>query len=289
MTPASEPEPTPSEAAYDRWAVDYRDWWAPVIAPWGVRLLDELDGDVASGGPVTLVDIGTGTGTVGLAALRRWPHVKVIGVDPARRLLEMAETDARRKGLDRRFVARVGVAAALPLADASADAAVSSFVLQLTPSRTAAVREAFRVLRPGGVFTHITWLIDDEPWEPEDVFDDALDALRIEPPERSGGDSDRAYPSPSAAADELRRAGFRSVRAETVWMEHRFTPSGYVDLAEHWTEDDTFATLDEPMRRRLRAAVIRRLERLPADVLLWRRPLVRAVGRRPDQTPSHTA
>jgi SAM-dependent methyltransferase len=280
MSPAPDPEPSSSEAAYDRWAADYRDWWAPVIAPWGLRLLDALYGLASADGPATIVDSGTGTGTLALAALRRWPRADVIGVDPARRLLEMAEADARRLGVDGRFAARVGEAGALPLSDASADAAASSFVLQLTPSRTAAVREARRVLRPGGTFAHLTWLIDDEPWEPEDVFDDALDALRIEPPERSGG-GDRAYTTPAAAADELRRAGFRSVRAERVWMEHPFTPSGYADLAEHWTEEDTFATLEEPMLRRLRAEVVRRLERLPADALMWRRPLVMAVGRRP--------
>jgi SAM-dependent methyltransferase len=164
--------------------------------------------------------------------------------------------------------------------DASTDVALSSFVLQLTPNRAAAAREAWRVLRPGGLFAHLTWLIDEAPWEPDDVFDDAIDALRIEPPERPGA-GDRSYTTPAAAADELRRAGFRSVRAETVWMEHAFTPSGYADLAEHWTEDETFASLDEPMRRRLRAELVRRLERLPADALRWRRPLVLVVGWRP--------
>jgi SAM-dependent methyltransferase len=142
------------------------------------------------------------------------------------------------------------------------------------------VREAYRVLRPGGVFAHLTWRVDDAPWEPEEVFDDAIDALRIEPPERSGG-GDRSYPSTEAAAAELRRAGFRSVRAHEEWLEHRFTPASYLGLAEHWTEDDTFATLDEPMRRRLRAEVLRRLERLHPDELVWRRPLVSVVGVRP--------
>ena len=272
-------EPTP-DAPYDRWAAAYRDWWAPVIAPSAVELLARLDG-LPLEGPATLVDVGTGTGTLALAALRRWPRTRVTAVDPARRLLEMADAAARESGVADRLTTRVGEAGRLPLPDRSADAALSSFVLQLTPNRAAAVREAFRVLRPGGAFAHVTWLIDDAPWEPEDVFDDALDALRIEPPERSGG-TDRSYTTPEAAADELRRAGFRSVHSEEVWMRHRFTPSGYVDLAEHWTEDDTFAALDEPMRRRLRAEVLRRLERLPARALDWRRPLVSAVGRRPD-------
>lgn len=280
MTPAPEPEPTPSEAAYDRWAADYRDWWAPVIAPAAVRLLDRLDGAVAADEPATLVDIGTGTGTLALAALRRWERMRVIGVDPSRRLLEMAEADARDAGLGNRLSTQVGEAAALPVADGSADGVMTSFVLQLIPNRAAAVREAFRILRPGGVFASLTWRADEDPYEPEDVFDDALDALRIEPPTRSAG-LGHSYTSPQAAAAELRRAGFRSVRAREEWLVHRHTPVSYLDVAEHWTEDDTFTSLSEPMRRRLRAEVLGRLERLDPEDLVWRRPLVSVVGVRP--------
>jgi SAM-dependent methyltransferase len=270
----------PTEAPYDRFAADYRDWWAPVIAPSAVSLLDRLDGQVPSDRPTTLVDIGTGTGTLALAALRRWPMARVIGVDPARRLLEMAEAGAREAGVGDRFSTEVGEAGKLPLPEGSADAAMTSFVLQLTPNRAAAVREAFRVLRPGGVFAHLTWRADEDPFEPDAVFDDALDALRIEPPGRPDGGT-RSYTTPESAAAELRRAGFRSVRARTAWLEHRFTPQSYLDLLEHWIEDDTFASLEEPMRRRLRAEALRRLGRLPATDLEWRRPLISVVAVRP--------
>jgi SAM-dependent methyltransferase len=268
------------EAAYDRFAADYRDWWAPVIAPAAVRLLDRLDGLVPADRPVTIVDIGTGTGTLALAALKRWPRVRVIGIDPASRLLEIAEAVAREARMSDRLTVRVGEAGKLPLPDASTDGVMSSFVLQLTPNRSASVREAFRVLRPGSVFGSLTWRADEEPWEPESVFDDALDALRIEPPARSPGVG-REYTSPASAAAELRRVGFRSVRAREEWLEHRFTPRSFLDVAEHWTEDDTFAAIDEPMRRRLRAEALRRLDRLHPDELVYRRPLVSVVGIRP--------
>jgi SAM-dependent methyltransferase len=270
-----------TDAAYDRFATDYRDWWAPVIAPSGIRLLDRLDGLLPDEQVATVVDIGTGTGTLALAALRRWPAVRVIGVDPASRLLEMAEADAGAAGLRERLTVKVGEAEDLPVPDASVDGAMSTFVLQLVPDRAAAVREAFRVVRPGGVFASLTWRFDEEPFEPEDVFDDALEALSIEPPPRPDGVG-RSYSSARSAAAELRRAGFRSVSAREEWMVHRFTPQSYLDVAEHWTEDETFATLDEPMRRRLRAEVLRRLERLDPDELVWRRPLVSVVGVRPD-------
>ena len=269
---------TEPEAAYDRFAAAYRDWWAPVIAPAAVRLLDRLHGQVPVDAPSTIVDIGTGTGTLALAALDRWPSARVIGVDPSRRILELAEAAARERNQAHRLRTEVGEAARLPVSDGSADAAVSSFVLQLVPNRAAAVREAHRILRPGGVFACLVWRADEEPWEPERAFDDALEELDIDAPIPPGGG--RPYASPKGAAAELRKAGFRSVRAREEWLEHRFTPASYVDLLEHWIEDDVFANLSEPMRVRLRAATLRRLERLEPEALVWRRPLVSVVGLR---------
>lgn len=270
-----------TEAPYDRFAAAYREWWAPVIAPAAIGLLDRLDGELFANGDVRLVDVGAGTGTLSLAALERWPTASAIGIDPSGRMLELAMEAARQRALDGRFEVRVGDAASLPVPDASVDAVLTSFVLQLIPSRAAAVREAFRVLRPGGIFGCVTWRADDAPFEPGAAFEDAAEELGIELPDPPGRDP-RPYGSPDAAAAELRRAGFRSVHAQAESLAHRFTPGSYLDVLEHWIEDDVFATLDEPMRRRLRAATLRRLERLAPDTLVWRRPLVSVVGQRPD-------
>ena len=267
-----------TEAAYDRFAAAYRDWWAPVIAPAAIRLLDRLDGQVPADAPSTIVDIGTGTGTLALAALDRWPKAHVIGVDPSQRILELADGAARERNEGHRLRTQVGEAGRLPLEDQSADAAMSSFVLQLVPNRAAAVREAYRILRPGGTFACLAWRAEEEPFEPQNAFERALEDLDINPPDLPGGG--RPYASPMVAAAELRSAGFRQVRAREEWMEHRFTPRSYLDLLEHWIEDETFSTLDEPMRQRLRETALRRLERLSADAFFWRRPLVSVVGRR---------
>ena len=271
---------TDAEAPYDRFAAAYRDWWAPVIAPSAVALLDRLDGQLAADEPATIVDIGTGTGTLALAALHRWPGARAVGVDPAKRLLEFATEAARQAGVAHRLTVRVGDAAHLPLADASADVAVSSFVIQLTPSRAAAVREAYRILRPGGLFACLAWRADEreQPFAPQTAFEDAMEDLDIDPPDLPGGG--RPYASPMVAAAELRSAGFREVRAREEWLEHRFTPQTYLDVLEHWTEDETFAALDEPMRPRLRERAMRRMERLDPHEFVWRRPLVSVVGRR---------
>ncbi len=261
---ASSPLDAACEAIYDRFAPAYRDWWAPVIALAAVRLLDQLDGLVADEAPATLVDIGAGTGTLALAALRRWPRVRVIGIDPARRLLEMAGAEGRAAGLGARLTVAV-------------DGAMSSFVFQLVPNRVAAVREAFRVVRPGSVFACLTWRTDPHMFEPRDVLDDVLDDLGVTPPQPGSG-RERSYRSSASAAAELRRAGFRSVHAREEWLEHRYTARSYVDMAEHWIVDETFASLDEPMRRHLRDELLPprapgcRVARVAAPARQRRRP-----------------
>lgn len=269
-----------TEAAYDRYALAYRDWWGPVIAPSAVTLLDHLNGMVPADRPVRIVDVGAGTGTLSLAALERWPEARVVAVDPSSRILDLAQAAAGDRGLGDRLQTEVGDAARLPLADASVDVAMTTFVLQLVPNRSAAVRDAFRVLRPGGTFACLTWRANEDPFEAASAFELAADELDIDLPNRPDGVG-RAYPTAASAAAELRRAGFRSVRAREQWLEHRFTPRSYVDVLEHWIEDDVFEGLDEPMRERLRATSLRRLDKLDPESLVWRRPLVSVVGRRP--------
>jgi ubiquinone/menaquinone biosynthesis C-methylase UbiE len=268
-----------AERIFDEFAEAYRDWWGPIIAPAAVGVLDDLDVD--AGAPFELLDVGSGTGALALAALERWPAVRVQAIDPSTRMLEIAADAARRRSPAFASRLRTITAAAdrMPMARASVDAAASSFVIQLVPNRAAALREVFRVLRPGGVFACVTWHADDPAFEPDDAFADALDALQIIPP--SDERDVHPYTSAPAAAAEFRRAGFRQVRARDAWLEHRFTPQSYLDLLEHWIDRELFAGLDQETRLQLQAAAIERMSDLGADAFRWRRPLVRVVGTRP--------
>jgi len=59
-------------------------------------------------GPRRILDLGTGPGTLLLAALDVWPHATGVGVDRSRRALSYAAANARRLGLDQRAELRLG-------------------------------------------------------------------------------------------------------------------------------------------------------------------------------------
>jgi SAM-dependent methyltransferase len=262
------------ESAYDRYAAAYQRWWAPVIAPPALALLDRLSTLIDMRAAIRLVDVGVGTGTLALGALERWPRARVVGVDPSRAMMRYARDAATRCGeaVGARLDLLPGDAERLPLPDASVDGAISSFVIQLVSSRAAMLRELHRVVRPGGRVAVLTWQVDDEPFAPEEIVQRTFDELRIG---SSHGGGDRCpYPSPRTAAMEFRRVGFREVRATREWLDHRFTPRSYLRVLEHWGEDDAFASLSPGARRQLRMTLLDRLGRLGSDKLRWRRPLV---------------
>ena len=272
-----------AEKVYDRYAEAYRDWWGPIIEPSAVRLLERVSPPGGDSAPFDLLDLGTGTGALALAVLGRWPGARVTGVDPSSRMLDVAAERARLDGssLPRRLRLVVATGDRLPLAARSMDLVVSSFVIQLVPKRAAVLREIRRVLRPGGGVAMVTWQQDDLSFEPDEVFSDVVDDLRIERPpyERDV----HPYTSGRAAVREFQRAGFRDVEARVEWLEHQFTPESYLDLLEHWIERELFETLEADRSERLRAKALLQMRDLGPEAFVWRRPLVSVTGAAPSR------
>jgi len=100
------------------------------------------------GAGARVLDLACGTGDLALAILRRHPDASVIGVDPSRAMLDIAEGKAARRGLD--LALEVGIAEELPFADATFDGVSIAFGLRNVPDRERALREMARVTRPGG-------------------------------------------------------------------------------------------------------------------------------------------
>lgn len=264
---------------YDRISAGYARWWAPVLAPAVAELLDGVEPTLAGG--ERLIDIGTGTGQLALGALARWPRVSIVGADASAGMAGVADSEADRLlgEADRgRFRSVVAFADSLPFADGEFDGALSSFVFQLVPNRARALREARRVLRPGGMLAHVTWLEDERLFIPDATFDEVLDELDFE--ERGGDGRSGDIPSVERAAGELRRAGFSDVMARGGMLEHRFSVEGYIAFLVEFDEETLFAELEPDLRERLVTTLRERLTALSADQMTMRFPIVFASGRR---------
>jgi arsenite methyltransferase len=98
----------------------------------------------------TVVDIGAGSGLDSFLAARAvGPSGQVIAVDMTDAMLVRGRENVDCTGLHQ-VEYRQGLAEALPLDDGWADLVISNGVINLSPDKGTAFREAFRVLRPGG-------------------------------------------------------------------------------------------------------------------------------------------
>ncbi len=102
----------------------------------------------------TVADLGTGTGNGALLAAER--GARVIGVDPAERLLSVAAERARELGLD--LDLRVGAAEEIPLEDGSVDLVTSVFGVVFAADAEAAAAEMARITAPRGRIVLCAWL-----------------------------------------------------------------------------------------------------------------------------------
>ena len=223
--------------------------------------------------PADVVDIGGGAGVYALALAREGYTVRLL--DP----MELHVEQARAAGLH----ATLGDARALPFPDQSADAALllgPLYHLQERADRVRALREAYRVLRPGGVvaaavISRFASLLDglgrgrllDPAFEP--ILERDLDDGRHQNPEpvnRPEWFTTAYFHHPDEPARELEDAGFEV--AAVLAVEG---PASFRDELEGWLKD--------PDRRELLLRTIRRVEAEPT--LLGASSHLLATGSRP--------
>jgi ubiquinone/menaquinone biosynthesis C-methylase UbiE len=98
----------------------------------------------------TVLDLGSGGGIdVLLSARRVGPQGKAYGLDMTDEMLELARANAGKAGVGNVTFLK-GEMEAIPLPAAEVDVIISNCVVNLSPDKDAVLREAFRVLRPGG-------------------------------------------------------------------------------------------------------------------------------------------
>jgi SAM-dependent methyltransferase len=100
----------------------------------------------------TVLDLGSGGGIdVLLSAKRVGPTGKAYGLDMTDQMLALARENQRKAGATNVEFLK-GTIEAIPLPDNSVDVIISNCVINLSSDKDAVLREAFRVLKPGGRF-----------------------------------------------------------------------------------------------------------------------------------------
>ncbi|MEO8252506.1 MAG: methyltransferase domain-containing protein [Chloroflexota bacterium] len=202
------------------------------------------------------LDVGCGTGVLSAAILAQCEPRSVVGIDPAEAMLARA----RATLVDERVQFAVGSAAATGVDDGAVDIVVSGLVLNFVPDVGAALAEAQRVVRPGGLVAAYLWDYA-EGMQLLRRFWDA--AIALDPGVHVLDESERF----GIAAPEPLVGAFTGAGLDSVDVRLLEVPTVFADFDDMWTPflggagpaPAYVATLGEAerdaLRDRLRASV----------------------------------
>ena len=243
-------DPKARAAAVYNAASDHYD--APALSFWerfGIGTVERLE--LSSGSRV--LDVCCRSGASALAAARRvGPTGRVVGVDLAENLLELARRKAAARGLAN-IEFRRGDLESLDFSEESFDAVICVFGIFFLPDMAGAARELWRFVRPGGNLAVTTW--GPRLFEPGDSL--FWEAVREERP-----DLDRAFKpwdrlaEPSTLSALLKEACTRKTHhlsVEAVDGSHEITsPHDWWVIALGSGYRGTIDALESPARDRVR-------------------------------------
>lgn len=180
---------------------------------WRKRAIAELH----LSGHETVLDLCTGTADLAMAAIHAHPPARrVIGIDFARAMLQMG----KRKIVSAIDLIR-GDATCIPLRDATVHAVTIGFGIRNVERTREACREIVRVLRPGGTLVILEFSLPRSPmlrrfylWYFREILPRVGRLVSKHPSAYTYlPQSVEAFPSPAQFSQQLRAAGFGTVRA----------------------------------------------------------------------------
>lgn len=96
------------------------------------------------------LDVGCGTGDMGLEILNQCPGARVVGIDPSERMLDVGRGKIASTGLADSIELVPGDALRLPFSDNTFHGTITSFCIRNVTDRAGCLHEILRVVRPGG-------------------------------------------------------------------------------------------------------------------------------------------
>jgi SAM-dependent methyltransferase len=256
---------------YSEKAHAYAQQWSPVIAPMGKPLLDRLPLATAR----WILDVGTGTGALlaDLGAAAR--SARILAVDRADGMLRIAQRRTNHP-------LAVMDAESLAIRSAAVDAATLVFMLFHVPDPVTALRDVFRVLRPGGAVGIVTWGRDDGV-PGLSIWKEELNAAGAAPDYRDPVVMQQARMDTSDKLSALLgSAGYAAVHTWAQVFEHRWTIDTVVKVQLGCgMAARRIASLSARSAAECEERVRQRMAALPSDGLIYRPEILFATATRP--------
>ena len=199
----------------------------------------------------SVLDVAAGNGNATLAAARRW--CDVTSTDYVAALLDRGRDRARAEHLDVTFLP--ADAEALPFADASFDAVLSTFGVMFTPDQDRAAAEMLRVCRPGG-------RIGLANWTPDGFIGQVFKTLGSHLPPPAGVKSPALWGTEARLAELFAGARVQATSREFVFRYR--SPQHWLEVFRTWYGPvlKAFAALDPAGQARLEADLLALIDRL---------------------------
>ena len=192
---------------------------------------DAVDNSFGCGNPTAIaalqpgevvLDLGSGGGIdVFLAARKVGPTGFVYGVDMTPKMLDLARRNLAKMGVSN-VEFRQGDIEAIPVADDIVDVLISNCVINLSPDKPQVLREAFRVLKPGGRIAFSDIVVDGD-----------LSDLPVSEAQIRAGLSWAGCIAGALTADQFRtylaEAGFADIRVD---VRHRYSTDEFRSYAD---------------------------------------------------------
>jgi len=177
-----------------------------------------------------VLDIGTGTGRLGLLLYEKLPRGSVVGIDSGRGMLKLASEKTLKRGVENYWLVR-GEAESLPFLPQVFDSVCMMMSFHHFANPEQATREVYRILRPQGLLSSLDPVLND----PKDSEDQRLNEAVEEAFQEAHGPDFRFF-----TVDQLRElytnAGFSIASCQVNKVSFDQKGIAGIPMGPHWNQ-----------------------------------------------------